>query len=185
MSLISFVKRLIGRKNPEESCKDYLLNNGMKVGKNTSIYSWSTIDAGKPWLIEIGSDVIISVGVRMLTHDASPNIVGCGTKLGRITVGNNVFIGVNSVILCNTRIGDNVIVGAGSVVTKNLPSGGVYAGNPAKYICSIEEYQSRYQKLRKDRPAFDKIRPWNTWNDATDEEKAVMHKGLEDGVGFF
>ena len=185
MRIKNLIKRLIGIKSPEESCKEYLLKNGMKVGKNTSIYSWTTIDAGKPWLIEIGEGTIISTGVQILTHDASPNIVNCGTKLGRVSIGNNVFVGTRSVVLCNTRIGDNVIVGAGSVVTRDLPQEGVYAGSPAKYICSIEDYRKRCEKLRSERPSFDKIRPWNTWKEATEEEKRFMYDELEDGVGFF
>lgn len=63
--------------------------------------------------------------------------VGPGVVIGRNGVGfpkigNNVFIAANSTIIGNISIGDNVIVGAGSVVTKDLPSNGIYFGNPAK-----------------------------------------------------
>lgn len=127
----------------------------------------------------------ISSNVTILTHDASPCKVGCGTKLGRVRIGNNVFIGTRSIVLCNVSIGDNVIVGAGSIVTRDLPSDGVYAGSPVRRICSFDEYRKKYEKLREERPAFDKIKPWNEWGNATDEEKKLMYDGLEDGVGFF
>lgn len=164
---------------------EYLLNNGMKVGKNCHIYSAPTIDAGRPYLISIGDNVTISSNVTILTHDASPNVVHCGTKLGRVFIGNNVFIGTRSIILCNTHIGDNVVVGAGSVVTHDLESNGVYAGAPAKRVCSIEDYAERMKRLKEERPDFNSIRPWNTWHEASEAEKKQMYDLLEDGVGFF
>lgn len=62
---------------------------------------------------------------------------------GRINVGNNVFIGIDSVIMPGVSIGNNVVIGAKSVVTKNLEGNSVYAGNPARKICTIEDYISR------------------------------------------
>ena len=53
---------------------------------------------------------------------------------GEVHIGNNVFIGVNAVILRNVTIGDNAIVGAGAVVSKDVPTATVVAGNPAKVI---------------------------------------------------
>lgn len=181
----SLYERYIMGKSPDQIEMEYLISHGMKVGKNTKIYSAQTIDHGKPFLITIGDNVTISTNVTILTHDASPNVVGGGTKLGRVTIGNNVFIGTGSIVLCNTRIGSNVVIGAGSVVTQDLPDNGVYAGSPAKRICSIEEYRSRISKLREERPDFGKIRPWNQWHHATEEEMQQMYDGLEDGVGFF
>lgn len=124
MGITNLVKSILHLRTPEQINRDYLLSHGMRVGENTNIYSWSTIDAGKPWLIEIGNNVTISTDVRILTHDASTQFVGCGTKLGRVAIGNHCFIGTRSTILCNVKIGDDVIVGAGSVVTRDLPSGG-------------------------------------------------------------
>lgn len=107
-----------------------------------------------------------------------------GTKLGRVSIGNNVFIGTGSIILCDTHIGSNVVVGAGSVVTRDLPDNGVYAGSPAKRICSIEEYRERVHKLREERPDLSKIRPWDQWADASDEDREKMCTALADGPGF-
>ena len=87
-------------------------------------------------------------------------------------------------VLCNVRIGNNVIVGAGSVVTHDLPDNGVYAGVPARYVSSIEDYKEKNQKLREERPRFDLIRPWYDWKNATEEEDQEMADALEDGVGF-
>ena len=54
-----------------------------------------------------------------------------------IDIGNNVFIGANSIILKGVVIGDRAVIGAGSVVTKNIPSDQIWAGNPAKFIKNI------------------------------------------------
>ena len=95
-----------------------------------------------------------------------------------------MFVGTRAIILCGVTVGDNVVIGAGSVVTHDLPSNGVYAGVPAKRVCSIEEYREKYQTLRANRPDFSQIRPWNQWNNATEEEKQAMIDGLSDGIGF-
>lgn len=59
----------------------------------------------------------------------------------RVEIGNNVFIGVNSVIIPGVKIGDNVIIAAGSIVTKSVPSGTIIGGNPAKIIGDYESYK--------------------------------------------
>lgn len=161
-----------------------LIERGLKVGKNTAINSGFNIDSAWPWLVSIGDNVTISTNVTILAHDASTNIVQQSTKLGRVAIGSNVFVGTRTVILCGVTVGDNVVIGAGSVVTHDLPSDGVYAGVPAKKVCSVEEYREKYQKLRAERPDFSKIRPWNQWGSATDEEKQQMIEGLTEGIGF-
>lgn len=68
---------------------------------------------------------------------------------GKVTIGNNCFIGMNSVILKGTQIGDNVIVGAGSIVTGGTyPSNCVIAGNPARVICTLEKYKEKREKAQ-------------------------------------
>ena len=60
-----------------------------------------------------------------------------GTKTMPIIVGDDVFVGANSIILKGVIIGARVIIGAGSVVTKNIPSDEIWAGNPAKFIRKV------------------------------------------------
>ena len=67
-------------------------------------------------------------------------------SFGKISIGNHVYIGANSLIMPGVTIEDNVLVAAGSVVTKSVPSGYVVAGNPAKIICSIDSYIERNLK---------------------------------------
>ena len=77
----------------------------------------------------------------ILTHDAcTKKIMGFGT-IGKVIIGNNVFIGARSIILSNVKIGNNCIIGAGSVVTKNIPDNSIACGNPAKVIKTSDEFR--------------------------------------------
>lgn len=181
---IRLFQRIILGKTTDEYEIEYLKKNGLKIGKNVNIYSGFNIDSYWSWLISIGNNVTISTNVTILAHDASTNIVGCGTKLGKVTIGDNVFIGTGCTILCDTHIGDNVIIGAGSVVNKNLESNYVYGGVPARRICTIDEYKEKNMKLRNMRPDLSRIRSWDTWNNASDKEKMKMSKLLDDGIGY-
>lgn len=119
---------------------------GVNFGDNCSLLTthWGT----EPFLILMGNNVTITSGVRLLTHDGSTRLVkdingNRYYKYSGVTVGDNVFIGINTIILPGLTIGSNVVVGAGSVVTKNIPSNTVYAGNPACQISTFDSYQKR------------------------------------------
>lgn len=120
---------------------------GVKVGKGTKILGNPlAIFGSEPWLIELGNKVEITNGVRFITHDGSVWIFRSQEGLekidlfGSIVIGDNVFIGINSIIMPGVKIGSNVIIGAGSIVTKDVPSNSIYAGNPAKMITTTDEY---------------------------------------------
>ena len=100
----------------------------------------SIIDGLVPGLITIGDNFVSAPGSLVLAHDASTFFHSGKYRVERTKLGNNVFLGANAIIMPGVTIGDNVIIGAGSVVTKNLENNMVYAGNPAKCICSVNEY---------------------------------------------
>lgn len=144
---------------------DDVLNNlrkgGAQIGKDVLIYSTgrTMIDASSPYLLTIGDHVRITEGVKILTHDYSWSVlkwhasdeIQPGAVLGAqspVTIGSNVFIGMNTIITRGVTIGDMVVIGAGSIVTKDCPSYGVYAGNPARRIMGIEEYYRKRQALQ-------------------------------------
>lgn len=137
---------------------EYIKSLGVKVGKNfrpiIHPYEYSYPDFGsEPYLIEIGDDVCISFGCTFITHDAAVHV--CERfynnerlfKYGKIKVGNNVFIGCNSTILPNVTIGDNCIIGSCSVLTKSVPSNEVWAGNPAHFVSTIENFCKKNYRL--------------------------------------
>jgi maltose O-acetyltransferase len=184
MGIKNLFRRYVLKVSQDEIDLEELKKRGLTVGEETYIYSVGSIDHIYPHLISIGRDVTISTNVTILAHDASTTVVKCGTKLGRVSIGDNVFIGTGTTILCNTKIGNNVVVGARSLVTCDLPDNGVYAGIPAKRICSIEDFRERNKALRKARPDFSEIKPWYEWTNATEQERQAMIDGLQDGIGF-
>lgn len=126
----------------------YYRKRGMIIGDNTHLFS--RIVTGEPYLISIGHDCTIATNVSLLTHDASIGaIVGRDVHsdlCGKISIGNNCFVGDKSVIMYGVSIADNVIVAAGSVVVKSInESGVIVAGVPAKVIGSVEEFCQKYK----------------------------------------
>ena len=163
MSVKKFIKHCIlravyGAKASPEEYYRFLTSIGMRIGEGTIFFDPinTNVDIQNPKLVTIGKNVRITTGCIILTHDFSWSVLGgvygeCVGAVGTIDIGNNVFIGVNSVILRNTIIEDNVVIGAGSVVSGHLEANSVYAGNPAKKIMSIEElYLKRKEKSEID-----------------------------------
>lgn len=106
----------------------------------------------RPYLLSFGDDVNISTGFVVLINNFGWSVFKGvnGAIIGNVkpvTFGNNIFVGFNVIIPEGVTIGDNVIIGAGSVVTKSIPSNEVWAGNPAHYICKIDEYISKRESL--------------------------------------
>jgi len=127
---------------------EYARCKGVKIGDNCRIYTRSF--GSEPWMISIGNKVTITSGVILLTHDGSTWLMndekGRRYLYRRLEIGNNVFIGVNSIIMPGVKIEDNVIIAAGSIVTKSVPSGVIIAGNPTKIIGDYTVYQNEMLK---------------------------------------
>ena len=170
------IKRIFRMNSNSSNQVQELRNRGAKVGTNVDIID-SKIDYINPFLLEIGNNVTIT-NATILLHDASTYKFIDYTKCGKVSIGNNVFIGLNSVILPNVRIGNNVIVGSGSIVTKDIPDNSVVAGNPASLICKTDEYILKMKSLMNDDNVFN-------FSQATDENtKALMNNALENSLGF-
>ena len=128
----------------------YLRKKGCRIGHGCTLYDPKSIfvDLTRPYLIEIGNNVEISKGVTLLSHGYEWCVLKNLYKrpygnCAPVKIGNNVFIGMNAMILRNVTVGDNVIIGAGSVVTKDVPNNTVIAGNPARIICTVKEYHEK------------------------------------------
>ncbi len=155
---------------------------GLSVGEDFTMQEGCIIDYSHCWLITIGNHVTFAPRVHILAHDASTKMFLDYTKIGLVTIGDYVFIGANTTVLPNCSIGDRVIVGANSTVTKSLKSNGVYAGSPATYICSLDEYLSRQKEAMTKDNTFDE--EWTLRNHITDERKAKMKEALVQGMGY-
>ena len=131
--------------NEYNKSKIYSKYLGVKFGNNVRILHLPRFGS-EPYLIEIGDNVTITRGVAFVTHDGGValfrNEYSGFNVYGRIKIGNNVFIGINSIILAGVNVGNNVVIGAGSIINKNIPDNVVVAGIPAKIIKSIDDYKN-------------------------------------------
>ena len=157
-----FVSRLKQKLAPallnSDNMHSLLKHTQIDVGSHTIFYSPgnTVIDTSRPALLKIGDYCKITSGVVILTHDYSRSVLrrAYGDLIGegrKTEIGDNVFIGMNSVILMGSRIGNNVIIGAGSVVSGEIPDNVVAAGNPAKVIRTLDEhYEIMKQRMLSD-----------------------------------
>ena len=117
----------------------YLRMLGVSIGKNCFISMGAKLDTcgGK---IVIGDGCTITYGCIILAHDRAARLLDPNDKnIGTVRIGNDVFIGVNSVILRNVTIGDNAIIGACSLVSEDIPPNTLAMGIPAKVVRALSE----------------------------------------------
>lgn len=151
---------------------------GGNVGENVDILS-SVIDLGEPYLISIGNNVTLTT-MRLLTHDASTKKELGYSKVGRVTIGDNVFVGAGTIILPDTKIGSKVIIGAGSVVSSDVPDNCVACGSPCRPICSYDDYMGRMRERMNVVPCLDLL-PADLLNAGYEKDRQYL---MEAGKGF-
>ena len=148
------VKKLFGKSadpfvNPPFYC-DYGFN--IEVGKEFfANYNCTIIDVAK---VKIGDNCINcmlapNVAIYTAGHPVHPDTRRSYYEYGKpVTIGDNVWIGGNAVVLPGVTIGSNSVIGAGSVVTRDVPPWSIAVGNPCKVIKTITEADRK--KLFKD-----------------------------------
>lgn len=155
--MLNFLKRFLWKAifpntYSSEAYVAYLKKCGVDIGEHCYVWSpnHTLIDTQRPETLHIGDYCKITQGVIVLSHDYSVSVAkrtyhehigNCENTV----IGNNVFIGMNAIILMGTRIGDNCIIGAGAVVSGSFPSNSIIAGNPAKVICSLEDFYNKHK----------------------------------------
>lgn len=150
----ALLKRLLGKTGESIHIEapfhcDY--GSNIEVGENFfANYNFTILDVGK---VIIGDNAQIAPNVSIYTagHPIHPDSRNSGYEYGiGITIGDNVWIGGNTVILPGVHIGNNVVIGAGSVVTKDIPDNYIAVGNPCRLVRRItEEDREYYYRDRK------------------------------------
>lgn len=158
-----------------EVSTERLIARGLTVGSNFNRRPGCIIDYAHCWLISIGDNVTFAPRVHILAHDGSTKRVVGYTRIGLVDIGNDVFIGADSVVLPGVSIGDGAIVAAGSVVTKDVPAGMIVGGNPAHVILSVAEFQTKHEsRLTPPYPVFDSS--WHKDNLPSEQRTAMIDR---------
>jgi acetyltransferase-like isoleucine patch superfamily enzyme len=123
----------------------YALRIGVRLGADCWLSGIDLATFGtEPFLVTLGDHVLVTSGVRFVTHDGSRWVAkGTTAELDvilPIVVGSNVYIGTRAIILPGVTIGDDVVVAAGAVVARDVPSGTVVGGVPARPIKTTAEF---------------------------------------------
>ena len=137
-----------------EEYLDFLRSKGVEIGEGTYAIDPASvqIDYSRPELVRIGRHVFLHRGTVIMSHDwAGWCFVYSHNEFipshGRVSIGDNVWLGENVTICKGVSVGSNCIIGTGSVVTRSIPDNSVAVGVPARVICSYEEY---YEKRKKE-----------------------------------
>lgn len=164
-----------------------LTDNGLIIGKNVTIEPTVMIDENYPYLIRIGDNCSLAQGVKLLAHDATPfKFLDGYTRLGKIEINDNVFIGTNSIILPGVSIGPNVLISAGSVVNKDIPPNSCVAGAPARFYRKFDEFLAEMRSQIDERPVFN----FNELRINSENEKQLAERNvkvlnsIKDGIAF-
>lgn len=151
MSIVSKIKNIIwGLRTKFELDRlerrwEFFRNQGMRLGTDVWLPGSTWIDPDYCFLITIGDHCGFGSDCILLAHDAQMDEFLDAGRIGRITIHESCHIGSRTVVLPGVEIGPRTIVGANSVVSKSLPPDCVCAGNPARVICSLEEYLSKHR----------------------------------------
>ena len=108
-------------------------NSRVKIGKHVGIFEGTIINPSE--MVEIGDDVGIGGDVMIWTHGAWLDVLqGFPADFGPVKIGSNVWLPARSIVLPNVTIGNDVVIGINSIINRDLPSGCFAAGAPCKVI---------------------------------------------------
>jgi maltose O-acetyltransferase len=180
--IINFFRARFRKYILEEIWLEDYIKLGMKIGDNCSIQPGVIFDYSHCWLIKIGDNVTIAPQAYLLAHDASTKNLQNYTKIGSITIEDNVFIGARSLIMPGVTVGKSSIVAAGSVVTKSVPERCIVGGNPAKVISTIDSYVQKVENLKKVTKIYDS--GYTLTGNISQLKKNKMYEELVNNIGF-
>ena len=161
---------------------DELKRLGLRTGRNFQLQAGATIDRCHCWHISIGDDVTIAPNAYILAHDASTKMHLGYTRVGKVDIGDRVFIGAAVIVLPGVSIGSDVIVGAGSVVSQDIPDNVVAAGNPARALGSTDDWIEEKKREMGTMPRFGE--EYTLRRNISDGMKEEMNERMAERIGY-
>jgi maltose O-acetyltransferase len=142
-----------------EQTLERLLTGGLQLGEGASVSPRAYLDPGRPWLITIGDQSVISEFAIVMAHDPGPkNPVA--TRSGRVVIGRRVFVAPGAIILPGTRIGDDCVIDVRAVVSGEIPPGSFVSGNPGRIVGDVEDIAEQCRRAAANAPVW----PNDSWN---------------------
>jgi maltose O-acetyltransferase len=158
------------------------IEQGMRAGTGTAAEHGVLLDPAFCWLIDIGEHCTFAPYATVLAHDAGTRR-GLGyTRLGRVRIGDRVFVGAHALVLPGITVGDDAVIGAGAVVTRDVAAGSVVAGSPARELTTVAAYTERHRPRLTERPSWSL--EWTLAGGITPEQREQMRSALADGEGY-
>lgn len=154
--LLGLASRLMGKVTAYRTRRRWaqLRAMGMHIGHDVNLPASTWIDTSHCFLISIGDHCGFGPECLILAHDAQMDEYLDAARIGRVVIHESCHIGARSTILAGVEIGPRTVVGANSVVSRSLPPDTVCAGNPARVICSLDEYLAKHRKRLAEGPSF-------------------------------
>lgn len=155
---------------------------GMKIGRDVHLPGSTSIDAVYCFLISIGDRTRFGPQCLVLAHDGQADEFLDAGRLGRVVIHSSCYIGARTVILPGVEIGPSTIVEANSVVSRSLPPETVCAGNPARVVCSLEQFLEEHRDNLRNAPAFP-LREFGP-DHLTPERRQALAAGVAGRAGY-
>ena len=171
--------RAINRVRGEPSI-ERLVSDGLRLGKKPHIAHPIYVDGLHPWLITIGDYVTLGPYVAIITHDASLQGYTASTRLGRVDIGDRVYVGVGAILLPGTTIGEDSVIGAGAVVHGEVPPASLVLGNPGK-ASPIKQVAAWHRASAARAPNWPR-EGWSAESGITEERKHEQREALANGT---
>jgi len=131
-----------------------LRRDGLRLGADVWLPGSTWIDPDYRFLITIGDHCGFGEECLILAHDAQMDEFLDGARVGRVVIHESSHIGTRTTILPGVEVGPRTIVGANSVVSRSLPPDTVCAGNPARVICTLDDYLTRHRDRMQQSPTL-------------------------------
>lgn len=172
--LINLYRKICKPRSDENAELLKKMNYFYAIGEGCRINIGATFT--DPKYVRIGNNTCLS-GCTLIGHEGAIAVLSKSTgkvldKVGKIDIGNNCFIGHGAIVMPNVVIGNDVIVAAGSIVTKDIESGSIVGGIPAKVIGKTDDYVNKIEANTKEYPWYDVIKERKTVYD--DEMEKIL-----------
>jgi maltose O-acetyltransferase len=181
--VLSRVRQIVARRMRGQTDVKRLVAQGLRLGQAVYIAPTAYIDAGHPWLIQIGDKSLIGPWAIVLAHDTSTRLHTGHTLIGRVTIGARVYLGHGAIVMPGSTIGDGAVIGPGAVVLGDIPPDSVALGNPATVVSEVASFAQMHREAIARGPTWP-ISGWTVGRGITEERKAVQRDALADRCGY-